>query len=69
MGLRHLRPELTRRLADADAMEARLALRVPPLYEQLELDLARSVLQTYLAWFKRAEKALAREVQANEQST
>lgn len=61
-GLRYLRPELTRRLAALDATEAELGRRVPPVYELLERDLARSVLKTYLAWLGRTEKALAREV-------
>jgi DNA-binding PadR family transcriptional regulator len=68
-GLRRLRPELTRRLAAADAAEAKLAMRMPPLYETLELDLARSVLQTYLRWLNRTEKALTREMRADEQNT
>jgi hypothetical protein len=61
-GLRHLRPELTRRLAAVDAREAELALRAPRLHHQLELDLVRSLLQTYLQWLSRTEKALAREI-------
>ena len=59
-GLRYLRPELTRRLAALDATEAELGRRIPPVYELLERDLARSVLKTYLAWLGRTEKALAR---------
>ena len=68
-GLRHLRPQLTSRLSDADAMEAKLAQRMPPLHRQLELDLARSVLQAYLRWLNRTEKALAREARATEHNT
>jgi hypothetical protein len=65
-GLRHLRPELTRRLAAVDAREAELAHRVPPLHQLLELDLVRRVLQTYLRWLTRTEKALAREIRIDE---
>ena len=68
-GLRHLRPQLTSRLSDADAMEAKLAQTMRPLYQQLELDLARSVLQAYLRWLNRTEKALAREARAMEQNS
>ena len=64
-GLRHLRPDLTQRLA-VDAVEAKLATRIPPLYLQLELDLIRSVLQTYLRWLNRTEKALTRDIRAGE---
>jgi DNA-binding PadR family transcriptional regulator len=65
-GLRHLRPDLTRLLAAADAREAEFASRQPPLSDQLQLDLVRSVLQTYLRWLTRTEKALAREIRFTE---
>ena len=67
-GLRHLRPQLTSPLSDADAMEAKLAQRMPPLYQQLELDLARSVLQAYLRC-STAPKRHAREARATEHNT
>ncbi len=65
-GLSHLRPELTRRLAAVDAREVQLAQGVRPLHQRLELDLVRSVLQTYLRWLTRTEKALAREIRIDE---
>ena len=43
-----------------------LATRMPPLYQTLELDLARSVLETYLRWLNRTEKALSRDIRAGE---
>jgi hypothetical protein len=58
-GLGYLRPELTRRLAALDAAEAGLGPRIPPVYEVLDRDLARSVLKTYVAWLGRTEEALA----------
>jgi DNA-binding PadR family transcriptional regulator len=67
-GLRHLRPELTRRLAAVDAAEAKLAVRMPPLHKRLELDLVRSILQTYVRWLNRTEKALIRQISADEQN-
>lgn len=67
-GLRHLRPELTRLLSGADAREVELALRQPPLSDRLQLDLVRSVFQTYLRWLARTEKALAREIRIAEEN-
>jgi hypothetical protein len=66
VGLRGLRPELTRRLAAVDATEAEFTRRTPPLSELLELDLVRSVLQTHLRWLTRTEKTLARQARAND---
>jgi DNA-binding PadR family transcriptional regulator len=68
-GLRLMRPELTQRLAMVDKAEARLAYRIPPPCEQLELELIRSLLTTYLRWLARAEKALTREIRINNQAT
>jgi hypothetical protein len=65
-GLRQLRPQLTRLLAAADAREAELALRRPPLSDLVQLDLVRSVLQAHLRWLTRTEKALAREIRIAE---
>ncbi len=65
LGLRGLRPELTRRLAAVDAAEAEFTRRTPPLSELLEL-LVRSVLQTHLRWLTRTEKTLARQARAND---
>ncbi len=58
--------QLTRRLAAVDAREVELAQGVRPLHQRLELDLVRSVLQTYLRWLTRTEKALAREIRIDE---
>jgi len=69
LGLSGLRPELTRRLAAIDATEAEFTRRgAPALFQLLELDLFRSVLEAHLRWLGRTEKALAREARAAEQN-
>jgi DNA-binding PadR family transcriptional regulator len=64
-GLRLLRPPLSRSLANLDAREVRVTDGRAHLSEPLEIDMRRSVVRAQLAWLKRAEKALLRQIRLN----